>query len=105
MVTVSKAVFIKPEYGYGWAGIEKADWDEVPEPFNAAVVQSEETWFDKPVDTLRGIVIEPGHHFDGFSVFLSPRHDPWDGHVNVELSSNDGTKLSGFALLDMASFE
>jgi hypothetical protein len=100
-----KQVAIEPTYGWGWIDNKDADWDAVPRAFMAEVDLSEEVWSGQAVKTLRGSVTESDHELNGFSVLLSPRHNPWDGHVNVELKSVDGRQVNGFASIDIASFE
>ena len=100
-----KRVAVEPFYGWGWTDSKDVDWDAVPEAFMTEVDLGEEVWGGQAVKTLRGNVIEPGHELHGCSVLLSPRHSPWDGHVNVELKSIDGRQLNGFASIDIASFE
>jgi hypothetical protein len=98
-------VVVEPFYGWGWTDNNDAEWDAVPPAFTAEVELGEEVWSGQAVKTLRGNVIEPDHELNGFSVLLSPRHSPWDGHVNVELKSINGRQLNGFASIDIASFE
>jgi hypothetical protein len=92
--------------GWQWSDTDPAtSWDYVPPPFHAEVIPKTEVWYDKPVRTLQGIVREPSHPMNGFSVLLSARHDPWDGDVNVTLKSDAGRQLRGFGKIDLASFD
>jgi hypothetical protein len=105
VVTPNKEILVQPIYGWGWSDNGSSDLLPVPEPFMVEVAQSVETVRGKEMRVLRGIANAPDHEFHGFSVKLSPRHDPWVGHVNIELHSGEGRLLVGFATTDIASFE
>jgi hypothetical protein len=105
VVMSSKRVAVTPVYGWGWSDSNDADLVLTPQAFTAEVEQDKQLWSGQSVKTLRGNVVEPAHELDGFSILISPRHNPWDGVVNVELKSIDGRQLNGFASIDIASFE
>ena len=98
-----RSVSVKTFAGWGWADTQETGWDFVPAPFEADVTLGSELWYEELVPTLRGIVTR-SDGLTGFTVLLSPRHQPWDGDVNVTLESKDGRKLKGFGSIDMKSF-
>jgi hypothetical protein len=104
-VVVRRIVEVHPFYGWGWTDTEQTAWDYIPEAFHAEVTPKTEVWFGKEVRTLQGVVKEPSHEMNGFSVFLSERHHPWDGHVNVALKSETGRKLVGFGSIGLDGFD
>ena len=100
-----RTVEVRTFAGWQWSDTDPATpWDYVPPPFHAEVTPKVEVWYDKPVRILEGVVAEPSHEMNGFSVLLSERHDPWDGDVNVTLKSPTGRELRGFGSIDLASF-
>ena len=101
---VTRTVQVRPIHGWGWSDTAEAAWDYVPEPFEANVTAKTETWYGRQVPTLQGAVSEGQHEFSGYSVLLSPRHEEWDGFVNITLQSTDGRKLAGMGTMDLASF-
>ena len=106
VVSATRVVAVNPFYGWGWSDSEqKMAPDDIPPPFQATVSQGCEEWFGKAVKTLRGLIDQPNHPLNGFEILMSPRHDPWDGHINVSLADNSGRELVGFGEISLASFE
>jgi hypothetical protein len=105
VVSNERMIEVRPSYGWGWANTEGAAWDHVPDPFHADVTPKTEIWYDQPVRTLQGEVVEEFHPQNGYSVLLSQRHVDWDGDVNITLRSSDGQELSGYGSIDLASFD
>jgi hypothetical protein len=106
VVTTTRIIEVHPFYGWGWAdSAEEKEWDFIPAPFHAELTPGSEVWFGKTARTLKGIVTEPSHEMDGYSLLLSERHDPWDGDVNITMTSPAGRELSGFGSIDLASFD
>lgn len=99
-----RTVQVRPIRGCGWSNSEEQPWDYVPEPFEADVTPKTEIWYERQVPTLQGTVSHEEHEFFGYSVVLSPRHEQWDGFVNISLTSVDGRKAAGMGTMDMASF-
>ena len=104
-MTIARSVEVKGFYGWGWADSKHPEKiDCIPAPFHASVTQGTETWFGKSIKTLRGVVDQPDHELNGFEVLLSPRHERWDGNVNVSLKG-EGRELAGFGEISLVSFE
>ncbi|MBO9575273.1 MAG: hypothetical protein J7494_06030 [Sphingobium sp.] len=100
-----KRIKVHPLYGWGWSdSAGDATPFNVPESFEAVVASGSEVWFGKTMPTLRGTVHTDKHPLDGFTISMSPRHEPWDGDVNISLESGAGRRLDGFGSIDIASF-
>lgn len=79
-------VEVTPEYGWGW--FEGEATMDVPAPFDADVFGSE--------CALTGLVTTG--LFQGWHVDLTPRHLPFDGEVNLQLTSSDRQRrINGYA--------
>ena len=101
-----RIVAVQTFAGWQWSDTDPAtEWDYVAPPFHAEVMPKTEVWYDKPIRTLQGRVVEESHELNGYSVLLSQRHVDWDGDVNITLRSNEGRELRGFGSIDLASFD
>jgi hypothetical protein len=91
---VDQKIKITPIYGYGWVIAGKPRF-KVPDPFSVRLDQFEEIRW-------AGIVVEPGHEFEGSKVALSQRHREWSGHVNIEVHPPDKDSKSsiGYGTLE-----
>ncbi len=88
-MTALSSVPVEPIYGWGWT--DASETLETPPPFRAEL-----SWRD---NELLGTVIEPGHPFRGGAVTLAPRHQRWDGCVNVQVDVRDQPTIYGYALI------
>jgi hypothetical protein len=84
-MVVSAELIVKPGYGWGWFDESGAAVD-VPGEFTAGV--------DHADSRLIGQVLSG--EFSDWMIELSPRHSPWEGHVNV-LLKKDNREVSGYA--------
>jgi hypothetical protein len=72
---------VEPIYGWGWFYRREKESLSPPPEF---VMEAEVALNGAPFRVARGRVSIAGHLLDGLWILLTSRHEPYDGHCNLQ---------------------